>query len=90
MAAARETLQSQLEHLQMKYVGTGHADIGKHEWLVNQHRDSLASYVGHPGVVAYVAAVENQAAGRVRYNMLQKMVRPCPRPAPAQQHTPAQ
>lgn len=27
--AGRETLQTQLEHLQMKYVGTGHADITK-------------------------------------------------------------
>jgi len=28
-AATRDTLQSQLEHLQAKYVGTGHADTTK-------------------------------------------------------------
>lgn len=37
---------SQLEHLQSKYVGTGHPDTPKWEWLTNQHRDTYASYVG--------------------------------------------
>jgi hypothetical protein len=34
-SASASALQSQLQHLQMKYVGTGHADTSKHEWLVN-------------------------------------------------------
>ena len=41
------TLQN-LEALQARYVGTGHADTTKFEWASNIHRDSLASYVGHP------------------------------------------
>ena len=32
--------------VQSKYVGTGHADTTKHEWLVNQHRDTTASIIG--------------------------------------------
>ncbi|XP_075129132.1 splicing factor 3B subunit 5-like [Leptodactylus fuscus] len=43
----RYTIHSQLEHLQSKCIGTGHADTTKWEWLVNQHRDSYCSYMGH-------------------------------------------
>ena len=35
----RYNIHSQLEHLQSKYIGTGHADTTKWEWLTNQHRD---------------------------------------------------
>jgi len=38
----RYNIHSQLEHLQSKYIGTGHADTTKWEWLTNQHRDRLA------------------------------------------------
>eukprot|EP00026_Physarum_polycephalum_P023344 Phypoly_transcript_28348.p1 GENE.Phypoly_transcript_28348~~Phypoly_transcript_28348.p1 ORF type:complete len:117 (+),score=26.16 Phypoly_transcript_28348:49-351(+) len=79
--SGRESLQSQLEHLQMKYVGTGHADTTKYEFAVNQHRDSIASYIGHFSLLSYFAVVENEAVGRVRYNFLQKMIDPCG-PAP--------
>jgi len=75
--AERFNIASQQEHLQLKYVGTGHADTTKFEWLVNQHRDSLASYVGHPNLLHYFATVQNQSVGRVRYQMLQRMVKPC-------------
>ena len=40
----RYNINSQLEHLQSKYIGTGHADTNKWEWVTNQHRDSYASY----------------------------------------------
>jgi len=43
----RYNIFSQMEHLQSKYVGTGHADTTKWEWLTNQHRDTLASYLGN-------------------------------------------
>ena len=43
----RFNINSQLEHLQAKYVGTGHADLHRFEWAVNIHRDSFASYIGH-------------------------------------------
>ena len=32
----RYNIHSQLEHLQSKYIGTGHADTTKYEWLTNQ------------------------------------------------------
>jgi splicing factor 3B subunit 5 len=79
--SSREILNSQLEHLQMKYVGTGHADTTRHEWLTNQHRDSYASYIGHYSTMAYFAVAENESIGRVRYDMLEKMILPCgPKP----------
>ena len=32
----RYNIHSQLEHLQSKYIGTGHADTTKYEWMTNQ------------------------------------------------------
>eukprot|EP01094_Clydonella_sp_ATCC50884_P022711 TRINITY_DN5275_c0_g1_i1.p2 TRINITY_DN5275_c0_g1~~TRINITY_DN5275_c0_g1_i1.p2 ORF type:complete len:102 (-),score=22.96 TRINITY_DN5275_c0_g1_i1:58-363(-) len=86
VAATKETLQSQLEHLQAKYVGTGHADTTRYEWASNQHRDSYASYIGHAHMSQYFALAQNESVGRTRYEMMEKMVLPLgPRPA-AQEH----
>ncbi|KAK5193778.1 hypothetical protein LTR99_005993 [Exophiala xenobiotica] len=54
MADKLRTLQ-QLESLQAKYVGTGHADTSTYEWKNNIVRDSYASYIGHPPLLAYMA-----------------------------------
>lgn len=73
----RYNIHSQLEHLQSKYVGTGHADFTKYEWLVNQHRDSFASYLGHTDMINLFAIAENESKARIRFNLLEKMVQPC-------------
>ena len=73
----RYNIHSQLEHLQSKYIGTGHADTTKWEWLTNQHRDSHASYLGHFDMLNYFALVENEAKARVRFNLMEKMLQPC-------------
>ncbi|KAF5301138.1 hypothetical protein FQR65_LT08968 [Abscondita terminalis] len=73
----RYNIHSQLEHLQSKYIGTGHADTTKYEWLVNQHRDSCSSYLGHPDLLNYFAVAENEAKARVRFNLMEKMLQPC-------------
>ncbi|KAI0496595.1 hypothetical protein KFK09_022915 [Dendrobium nobile] len=39
-ASDRFNINSQLEHLQAKYVGTGHSDMNRFEWAVNIQRDS--------------------------------------------------
>ncbi|XP_057783511.1 uncharacterized protein At4g14342 isoform X1 [Salvia miltiorrhiza] len=70
-ASDRFNINSQLEHLQAKYVGTGHADLTRFEWAVNIHRDSYASYVGHYPILAYFAVAENESIGRERYNFMQ-------------------
>lgn len=73
----RFNINSQLEHLQSKYVGTGHPDLTRYEWVMNMHRDSFASYIGHHGPLCYFAIAENESVGRVRYNLMQRMLQPC-------------
>jgi splicing factor 3B subunit 5 len=64
------TIQSQLEHLQAKYTGTGHPDITKHEWAVQQRRDAYASYIGHPSLMTYFGVALNEPRERVRCTFL--------------------
>lgn len=73
----RYNIHSQLEHLQSKYIGTGHADTTKFEWLVNQHRDSFASYLGHHDLLSFFALAENESKARIRFNLMEKMLQPC-------------
>ncbi len=44
---------------------------------MNIHRDSYASYFGHHPMMQYFALAENESIGRVKYNMMQKMLLPC-------------
>ena len=73
----RYNIHSQLEHLQSKYIGTGHADTNKWEWLTNQHRDSYVSYMGHFDMTNYFAIAENETKARVKFALMEKMVQPC-------------
>eukprot|EP00296_Roombia_truncata_P009895 JP448542.1.p2 GENE.JP448542.1~~JP448542.1.p2 ORF type:complete len:86 (+),score=17.55 JP448542.1:41-298(+) len=73
-------MQSQLEHLQLKYVGTGHADVTKFEWAINQHRDTYASSIGHHSMLGYGAIAQNESLGRMKYTFLQNMLQPCGKP----------
>jgi len=73
----RYNIHSQLEHLQSKYIGTGHADTTKWEWLTNQHRDSYSSYLGHFDMLNYFSIAENECKARVRFNLAEKMLCPC-------------
>lgn len=70
-------IQAQVEHLQSKYIGAGHSDITKHEWLVNQHRDSIASYIGHLNLTTYFSIAQNLSRERVKTNLLSRMIQPC-------------
>lgn len=44
------------------------------EWLVNQHRDSAASYIGHYNLLDYFALVENETRARTKFNLLEVSV----------------
>ncbi|KAL1589505.1 hypothetical protein WHR41_01647 [Cladosporium halotolerans] len=68
--------QQQLEALQNKYVGTGHADTTKHEWTSNVMRDSYASYQGHPSMMLYMAVGTNTNVEAVRRHCMERMVLP--------------
>ena len=74
MADKLRTLQ-QLESLQAKYIGTGHADTTRHEWSQNIVRDSLASYIGHPPLLSYMALGLGENKEIVRGQMIEKMIR---------------
>jgi splicing factor 3B subunit 5 len=76
----RFSIHAQMEHLQSKYQGTGHADTTKWEWATNIHRDTMASHVGHYNRLVYFSVVENEPIARVRFNCLQAMVQPCGKP----------
>jgi len=65
------------EQLKARYVGTGHADMSKYEWLTNQHRDTYASHVGHYDQLSYLAVARNESVQRMRLECLEKMVQPC-------------
>lgn len=73
----RYNIQSQQEHLLSKYVGTGHADFTKYEWIVNQHRDSLASYIAHHDMVNFFAVGSQESKARVLFDLYERMLFPC-------------
>jgi splicing factor 3B subunit 5 len=67
----------QLDAVHMKYGGTGNPETSKYEWMVNQHRDTYASLVGHHDAVAFHSIAENQSLARTRYGFLTRIVKPC-------------
>lgn len=76
---------TQGEQLQARAVGAGRPDITQHEWAENQHRDSIAAYLGHRGLTQYMAMAEGIPTARARLNLLNRMHRPCGQP-PTKKH----
>jgi splicing factor 3B subunit 5 len=74
MACDRFSFKKPFESIQSKHVGTGHPDITKFEWAVNQHRDTIASYVGHYDLLSYFAVAQNDSIGRVRYQLMEVII----------------
>ncbi|CRK17198.1 Splicing factor 3B subunit 5 like protein [Verticillium longisporum] len=68
--------QQELERLQSKFIGTGHPDTTSWEWKTNIHRDTYASIVGHPPMLAYIALAENEPVHLVRARLIRKMLQP--------------
>ena len=81
--ADRFTVNKNWDHLQSRHTGTGHADTTKHEWAANQHRDTLASNVGHYDMLSFIAVAQSDSVGRVRYQLLEKMLQPVGAPPAA-------
>ena len=69
MAADRFSFNKSWEHIQNKFVGTGHSDMTKFEWAANQHRDTLASHVGHYDMLSYFAVAQNDSIG-IEYSLI--------------------
>ena len=73
----RFNIHAQMEHLYLKYPGTGTADTSKHEWISNIHRDTLASHISSPSRLAYFAVCENTSIARIRMRLLNQLQNPC-------------
>ena len=71
MAADRFSINKTWDHIQNKYVGTGHSDMTKFEWGSNQHRDTIASHIGHYDMLSFFAVAQNDSVGRVRFQLLE-------------------
>ncbi|GMK58484.1 hypothetical protein CspeluHIS016_0505160 [Cutaneotrichosporon spelunceum] len=77
MSELRYTANTSLEQLHSRYVGTGHADMTKYEWVTHMHRDTLASIVGHPPLLAYLSIADGECQARERYEVIERMLQPC-------------
>lgn len=73
----RYNIQSQLEHLQSKQIGTGHPDTPAHEMLVNQHRDTYSTYLAREDMLSYFAVAEGESKARLKFNFKKKLIQPC-------------
>lgn len=80
MAADRFNINKDFDALKQKWVGTGNPDETRFEWAVNQHRDTIASHVAHNDQLSYFAVAQNDSVGRVRYELMEKMLQPCGKP----------
>ncbi|BEJ16658.1 hypothetical protein CspHIS471_0600590 [Cutaneotrichosporon sp. HIS471] len=77
MSELRYTANTSLEQLHSRYVGTGHADMTKYEWVTHMHRDTLSSIVGHPPLLAYLSIADGECQARERYEVIERMLQPC-------------
>lgn len=64
----------QLEQLEQKYIGTGHADTTKEEWTKNIQRDSCSSYIGHPAMLEYYSVALGIPQQKVKTLFLERMI----------------
>nr|XP_045009801.1 splicing factor 3B subunit 5-like [Jaculus jaculus] len=71
------TIHGQLEHLQLKCIGTPRSSNTKWEWLVNQYHDSCYSYIGHFDLLNYFTIIEESKA----CNLIEQILQPCGLPA---------
>ena len=72
--------QQQLEALQARFVGTGHADTTKYEFTSNIARDSMSSFIGHPPFLQYLSIGYGHPKERVRTMLIDKMIQPVGKP----------
>jgi splicing factor 3B subunit 5 len=76
------SLSRNWEHVNTKFVGTGHPDISRHELASHVHRDTNATLLGHHDMLLFASTVEGVTCSRMRYKLLEKQASPCG-PAPA-------
>lgn len=87
MASDRFNIFRSFEHIQSRWTGTGHSDTTKYEWASGLHRDTIASNLGHFDMLCYFAVAQNDSIGRVRYQLLERMLQPCGPPPEKEEET---
>ena len=66
-----------------KYPNTGDADTTKHEWLTEQHRDTIASIVARTDHLLWLSVAENMSSHELRNKLLEDMAQgPCGKELP--------
>jgi splicing factor 3B subunit 5 len=50
------------------------------EWISNLHRDTYASYVGHPPLLEYMAIGTGEPMAKLRTKLIEKMIQPVGKP----------
>ncbi|PVI03783.1 splicing factor 3B subunit 5/RDS3 complex subunit 10, partial [Periconia macrospinosa] len=68
--------QQELERNQRRWVGTGSADTTTDEFARNVHRDTLASFIGHPPLLQYASIGLGLSREQTRVHLLERMVDP--------------
>lgn len=67
-----------LQALVRRYPQTGDASTTKHEWLTEQHCDTLASIVGRVDQLMWLSVADNISVSEMRERLLSEMVNgPC-------------
>lgn len=74
--------QQELDRLQSKFLGTGHADTTSWEWQTNLMRDTYASIVGHYPLLYQLVVAENEPAIKARHRTIIQMLQPAGPPMP--------
>lgn len=48
------------------------------------HRDTIASHLGHADMLAFIGVAQNDAIGRVKFQLLERYIQPCGPPPAAE------
>lgn len=72
----REEMETRFRHSPAIFFKLNHSLTLPHqsrisEWQTNIHRDTYASYLGHPSLLAYISVAENESIGRSQFKILQ-------------------
>lgn len=65
-----------IEQVLLKNEGTMTLETSKADWLAYQHRDTLASIVGHADQLTYLSLIENVPTAKMEQILIERMVNP--------------
>ncbi len=67
-----------LQALVRRFPQTGDAATSKHEWLTEQHRDTIASMVGRQDQLVWLSVADNMSVSELRSKLIDDLIEgPC-------------